>query len=214
MKRNTVEEENVKAINQLGTTEVIDNPSRTKTLFIDLIRSAESEILLILPTVNAFLREYRIGAIHLLKELSLGKMQDFEVNNEERGSEAAGKRIRIKILTPISNQASKIIEELAIEADNNSTSNSLQIRYIQLLRYHVTTATILVIDRRISLVMEKVDDAKEEFNEAVGLATYSTSRPTVASYVSIFENFWDQVELYEEHKAKDRLEKEFINLAA
>ena len=213
MKRNTVVEENVNAINQLGTTEVIDNPSRTKTLFIDLIRSAESEILLILPTVNAFLREYRIGAIHLLKELSLGKMQDFEVNNEERGSEAAGKKIRIKILTPISNQASKIIEELAIEADDNSNSNSLQIRYIQLLRYHVTTATILVIDRRISLVMEKVDDAKEEFNEAVGLATYSTSRPTVASYVSIFENFWDQVELYEEHKAKDRLEKEFINLA-
>jgi signal transduction histidine kinase len=212
MDRITEDDGNIKENNHLGITEVIDNPSRTKVLFIDLIKSARSEILLILPTVNAFLREYRIGAIHLLKELSLGKIQDLEANTEER--EHAGKNVSIKILTPICNLANRIIEELAIDADSRSRSNSLQIRYIQLLRYHVTTATIMVIDRKTSLVMEKVDDAKEEFNEAVGLSTYSTSRPTVASYVSIFENFWDQLELYEEHKAKDRLEREFINLAA
>jgi signal transduction histidine kinase len=215
MDRITEDDGNIKENNHLGITEVIDNPSRTKVLFIDLIKSARSEILLILPTVNAFLREYRIGAIHLLKELSLGKMQELETNNEKRERQHAGKKISIKILTPISDLAKKIIEDLAIGANNSSSNNSsLQIRYIQLLRYHVTTATIMVIDRRISLVMEKVDDAKEEFNEAIGLSTYSTSRPTVASYVSIFENFWDQLELYEEHKAKDRLEREFINLAA
>jgi signal transduction histidine kinase len=215
MERRIKDDDNIKENIQLGITEVIDNPYRTKTLFIDLIRSAKSEILLILPTANAFLREYRIGAIRLLKELSLGKIQDLEANTEERERERAGKKTTIKILTPVNNLVNKIIEELAIGASNSSdSSNSLQIRYIQLLRYHVTTATIMVIDRKTSLVMEKVDDAKEEFNEAVGLSTYSTSRPTVASYVSIFENFWDQLELYEEHKKKDRLEREFINLAA
>ena len=54
----------------LGTTEIIDNPSKTQALFIDLIKSAKFEILLILPTINAFLREHRIGAMQLLKELS------------------------------------------------------------------------------------------------------------------------------------------------
>ncbi len=65
-------EEEIKGNIHLGITEVIDNPSRTKALFIDLIKSAKSEILLILPTVNAFLREYRIGALQLFREISTG----------------------------------------------------------------------------------------------------------------------------------------------
>jgi Tfp pilus assembly PilM family ATPase len=86
-------DDDIKENVQLGITEVIDNPARTKTLFIDLIKSAKSEILLILPTVNAFLREYRIGAIRLLKELSRGKTQDLETNNEKRESEHVGKKL-------------------------------------------------------------------------------------------------------------------------
>jgi two-component system sensor histidine kinase VicK len=86
----------------------------------------------------------------------------------------------------------------------------------------------LVVDRKISLVMEKVDDSKETFVEAVGLSTYSTSEPTIMSYVSVFENFWNQIELYEELKeSKEKLEttneqlkehykmqREFINIAS
>ena len=49
------EEDEVKENIQQGITEVIGNPSRTRALFIDLIKSAKVEILLILPTVNAFL---------------------------------------------------------------------------------------------------------------------------------------------------------------
>ena len=73
-----------------GTTEIIDNPSKTKALFIDLIKSAKFEILLILPTVNAFLREYRIGAIQLFKQLSTGINKELnrrvmeEIEQEER----------------------------------------------------------------------------------------------------------------------------------
>ena len=67
----------------LGTTEIIDNPSKTQALFIDLIKSAKFEILLILPTVNAFLREHRIGALQLLKELSAnGSEVALERDNE------------------------------------------------------------------------------------------------------------------------------------
>ncbi|MFL6392438.1 MAG: TrmB family transcriptional regulator sugar-binding domain-containing protein, partial [Nitrososphaeraceae archaeon] len=51
-----------------GITEVIDHPLRTQELFLNLIKSAKYEILLILPTVNAFIREYNIGGIQLLKE--------------------------------------------------------------------------------------------------------------------------------------------------
>ncbi|MGB8934870.1 MAG: hypothetical protein WCC17_07175 [Candidatus Nitrosopolaris sp.] len=72
----------------LGITEIIDNPSRTQKLFIDLIKSTKSEVLLMLPTVNSFMREYRIGVIQLLEELS---------------TQPEGRPIDIKILTPINN---------------------------------------------------------------------------------------------------------------
>jgi signal transduction histidine kinase len=91
----------------------------------------------------------------------------------------------------------------------------LQIRHLESRpKYNVTTVTILIIDRKASLAIEKVDDSKAEFIEAVGLSTYSTSPPTIASYVSIFENFWSQIELYEKLRANEKMEREFINLAA
>ena len=49
----------------LGVTEIIDNPSRTQELFIDLIKSAKSEVLLMMPTVNSFMREYRTFSLPL-----------------------------------------------------------------------------------------------------------------------------------------------------
>jgi hypothetical protein len=54
--------------------------------------------------------------------------------------------------------------------------------------------------------------------EAVGISTYSTSRSTVLSYVSMFESFLKLTELYEEsqsrlHDATDELEsmKRYLN---
>ncbi|HZI72178.1 MAG TPA: histidine kinase dimerization/phospho-acceptor domain-containing protein, partial [Nitrososphaeraceae archaeon] len=60
------------------------------------------------------------------------------------------------------------------------------------------------------------------------MATYSNSKPTVLSYVSIFENLWRQSELYQQIKESnkhleqaydqlkrhDKTQKEFINVAA
>jgi hypothetical protein len=59
-----------------------------------------------------------------------------------------------------------------------------------------TKATILVVDRKESLVMELRDDSKTTFDEAIGLSTYSNSKAGVLSYVAIFESLWSQTELY------------------
>jgi two-component system sensor histidine kinase VicK len=192
-----------------GITEIIDNPSRTQKLFIDLIKSAKSEVLLMLPTVNSFMREYGIGVIQLLEELS---------------SQDEGRAINIRILTPINNTIKKILEyiktrttlseESTFSSDNHYNPN-LKIRHLESEpNLNVTTATILVVDRKASLAIEKVNDSSERFIEAVGLSTYSTSEPTVISYISIFENFWNQLELYEKLKQHDKMQQEFINIAA
>jgi signal transduction histidine kinase len=197
----------------LGITEIIDNPSRTQELFISLIKSAESEILLILPTFNAFMREHKIGVMHLLKEIS--------TTHEEV------RTVNIRILTPTNNTIEKIIKEMESPtsvskeecivhfSSDNYHKPSLKIRHLESqTKFSVTTVTILVVDRKASLTIEKVDDSKESFIEAVGLSTYSTSQPTVISYLSIFENFWNQLELYEKLKEHDKLQQEFINIAA
>ena len=69
--------------------------------------------------------------------------------------------------------------------------------------------------------MEIKDDSKKTFDEAIGLSTYSNSKAGVLSYVFIFENLWKQIELYEDIKksheelmALDKMQQEFINVAA
>jgi two-component system, OmpR family, sensor histidine kinase VicK len=190
----------------LGITEIIDNPLRTQELFNKLVKSVKSEILLIFPTVNAFMREYRIGIIQLCKELS---------------TTSAGSAINIRILTPANDRIDEIIQEIKTSTNTISkisisgASAHLEIRHLESEpKLNVTTATILVVDRKASLAIEKADDSKEHFIEAVGLSTYSTSQPTVISYLSIFENFWNQLELYQKLKEHDKMQQEFINIAA
>jgi len=214
----------------LGITEIIDNPLRTRDLFINMVKSAKSEVLLILPTINAFMREHRIGVIQLLKELSTTLETSISEGNQEKKEER--RAINIRILTPVNDAIDKIIEEMKITTTISTTSvtkeesifpfssdkdnnPNLQMRHLESqTEFNVTTVTILVVDRKASFVIEKVDDSKESFIEAVGLSTYSTSEPTIMSYLSIFENFWNQLELYEKLKEHDKMQKEFINIAA
>jgi len=79
-----------------------------------------------------------------------------------------------------------------------------------------------------SLSVEVKDDTKSTSEKAMGLTSYSNSKSTVLSYVSIFESLWTQLDLYEQLKksntqqevlierlkAQDISQKEFINVAA
>jgi len=62
--------------------------------------------------------------------------------------------------------------------------------------------------------MELKDDSKTTFHDAIGLSTYSNSKAGVLSYVAIFENLWKQSELYEQLQIHDKMQKEFIDIAA
>jgi hypothetical protein len=75
-----------------------------------------------------------------------------------------------------------------------------------------TKITIVVVDRKSSLIVEVKDDSKDSSYEAMGLGTFSNSPSTVASYVSIFETLWKQSGMYEEsqnqlHSAEDEMER-------
>jgi signal transduction histidine kinase len=104
------------------------------------------------------------------------------------------------------------LTEQTIADLKNYAQKDIDIRFIK--QAESSMATCLVVDRNFSLVMEIRDDLKETFDESIGLSVYSTSKAGVLSYVSIFESLWSQTELYEQLKVHDKMQKEFINVAA
>jgi two-component system sensor histidine kinase VicK len=186
----------------LGTTEVLQDPQTTKEVFIDMVKSAKEEVLLLCPTINAFLREQHIGIIDLLIQAA---------STREPG-------IKVRIITPTNETIENIILKIDNTADQvREKKNNFNIQRIDYSEYAgstVTTITIVVVDRKSSLVIEKLDDSKEDFVESIGLATFSTSNPTVMSYVSIFESLRNQVRVYEQLRLHDKMQREFINVAA
>jgi two-component system, OmpR family, sensor histidine kinase VicK len=207
--------------------EVIQNPAKTTELYLDLIKNAKREILLIFPTTNAIIRQNRAGALQLLKEA------------------AEQNKVNVRILLPAvdldANTLVSINKDYTVkhkqDDDTNynnikklllsdSLDNKIDIRHIK--KVSETKATILIVDRKYSLVIELRDDNEYAFEQAIGLSTYSTSRPGVLSYISIFESLWIQTELYEQLgesneqlalaneqlKIHDKMQREFINIAS
>ncbi|MFZ0555895.1 MAG: ATP-binding protein [Nitrososphaeraceae archaeon] len=184
----------------LGKTEVIQDPLTTQTLFINLITSAKHEVLLLLPTINAFFREQRLGIIQLLKQGTI-----------ERG-------VNVKILVPADRVIEKNLGNMTALEGKEGIKRKMDFEFRSMNtsteEIPVNTVTIVVVDKKESLVFEKKDDSKENFVEALGLATYSDSKPTVMSYFLIFESLWKQVALYEQLKVHERMQQDFINIAA
>ena len=183
--------------------EVIESPSKTKDVYLDILKAATKEIMLIVPTANAFVRQEKIGAIQLAREA------------------AKWRNVKVRILMPSHKLSEQVTDNL-----NQHPDEHINVKYIE--QVPGTETTILVIDRKVSLVMEIRDDSKSSFDEAIGLSTYSNSRAGVLSFVSIFENLWKQTELYEKVKHTNeklasviealkihgKSQEEFINVAA
>jgi signal transduction histidine kinase len=168
----------------LADIEVIPNPSRTREVYLELIKNAKEEILLMFPTTNAFNRQQKIGVLELAKDL----------------------RVKVRLLVPAHKSTEQILRQL------RELNGYFDVRYIE--QTGGAHATFLVVDRNTSLVMEIKDDLKATFDEAIGLSTYSNSRAGVLSYVAIFDSLWKQTELYEQLKQQEIMQKEFINVAA
>jgi two-component system, OmpR family, sensor histidine kinase VicK len=177
--------------------ETITDPIRIQNLYLSLIRSALTEIMLIIPTANAIYRQIKIGILHLLKEVTANHSNNsnFDMN--------------IRILTSSINDY-HVAEEQKIKILLSSFHT--QIRNIE--TDSTTKSTIIIIDRKESLVIELKDDSKDTFSESIGFATYSNSRATVLSYTSIFESFWKQSDLVKKLKESEELQKDFVHIAA
>ena len=86
-------------------TEVIQLPLKIQELFINLVMSTKEEVSLVLPTINAFYLEERLGIIRLLKDAALDR------------------KINVRILTPINDVIEKMIGNITALLDQGLKFN-------------------------------------------------------------------------------------------
>jgi signal transduction histidine kinase len=179
----------------MTSIEIIQNPTYSVKRAYDLIKSANEEVLRIFSSIYAFRRQVRLGIMHLFKDAL------------ERG-------VRVRILIPADqNEVIQIVNEVNLvlpQIDIGRVDKSLE-----------STVGILVVDRKESLIIETKDDSKDNSYNAAGLAAYSNSKPIALAYASIFDSLWKQTELnqklskmYEQLRIHDKMQKEFIDIAA
>ena len=178
--------------------EVIPNSSTARKLYFQIVKAAKEEILILFPTINAFKRQGEIVLDALI------------LSNKEATS-----GLKLRILMPSHQLIEQKVEQFMQRCPFRVITRFIEQEMPQ------SQATLLVVDRKHSLVMEIKDDSKTTFDEAIGLSTYSTSKAGVLSYVSIFESLWKQTELYEDIKNTHeqlklhaKAQMEFINVAA
>lgn len=167
--------------------ETIRSPAEIQALTMDLLKSAKIEILGLFSTSNGFHRQERAGSLSLAEEVS-----------KSQG-------IQVRILTPFDEKIREMEQNLKKE-------RGFEIRDIE--EGSRTRVSILIVDRKSSLVVELDDDAKESSLDAIGPATYTNGVAMVNTYATFFESLWKQSELYKKVKNHDRLQNEFISFAA
>jgi two-component system sensor histidine kinase VicK len=167
--------------------EIIREPKVTQERTFELINSAKEEILIIFSTSNAFRRQEKAGAFDLVIRT------------------AKSKNVKVRILLPVDEYVKNIIEKI-----NREGKIKIEIRNIE--EPLQSKVTVLIVDRKSLVSAELKSDSKETSLEAIGLATYSNSKPTVLSYVSIFESLWSRAILAKQRikEIEQDIKREFV----
>lgn len=151
---------------------VIKDPEEAIRTAINLIQSAEDEVLLLFSSANGFYRRMVKGDGFL----TLQRLQDKTKGN-----------IKLRILTPF--------DKKIVDAASKLMAKGVDIKYLPEALY--LTVTFLIVDRKFSITAELVNDYTEISAESLGLSTFSNSKSTVLYYIAMFENLWKQSDLYE-----------------
>ena len=166
--------------------EVCADRREAASVYSQFAELIQSEALLVLPNSKSLQREYDLGILHKLVDA------------------AVKRKAVVRILCPLDSENAKIAEWLSDKGGST----------IQLLNGDGTDSTILVVDGKLLFRAEYRSDQAGKFTDAMGYAVYSNSKPTVNSFKSFFEMLWNSRLLAEKLQEADRLQREFIHIAA
>ena len=164
--------------------EVITDNEKASQILVDMTKSTKREALIFLPNDKALVRIDRLGII------------DYLVKASQNGA-------NVKIICQLSEENTEIQKKISENAPD-----------IIILDGNSSPYGMYIIDRKKFLRAELKRPGAEKFSDAIGLVVYSNRRTTVDSFESVFELLWKERMLVEELKKADRMQKEFISIAA
>ena len=159
--------------------ETVRDPQEIQQLAFDLIKRAEEEIGILYSMTNASRLQAKSGSLKLLQEAALS-----------RG-------VKVRILVPVNddNETAIMANETILQLKEVGV-DIRQIKKEKRLYPLQNKLTLLLVDQSVCLTTELDEDPEEPSEEeAIGLATYSNSEPTIFAYSSIFENLWIHAEI-------------------
>jgi two-component system, OmpR family, sensor histidine kinase VicK len=167
--------------------EVINNPEIATEIYVNLAKSVKSSALLLLPSSKALVMEYELGIIDYLIQASR--------NKDARD---------IRIICSINDNNAQIVKRLYEEAPN-----------IGILNTTTNLATkVFVVNDNTLFRGELSDPEADTFSKSLGFAIYSNNKLTVDAFKSFFELVWQSHEINEKFQQADKVQREFINIAA
>jgi two-component system sensor histidine kinase VicK len=110
--------------------------------------------------------------------------------------------VNVRVICPVTDVSAEIIERLRVESQ------------IKLAKGNESESGIMIIDSSRFISAELVNPTSETFSEAIGIALYSNSKRSTSMLRSFFNSLWNQAELYKRLELQEKMEKEFINMAA
>src|ERR687886_389761 len=167
--------------------QIITNPQKASRILSELVKSAKEEILLFLANDDVLTRIDKLGLVDQMIKISQ------EANTTT-----------IKIITPLSKESSKIVNRINKRAPSIRILNS----------DNDSAFGMCIIDGEKLLRVETRQSDVDDFSEALDFAIYSNRKLTVNSFKSTFELLWNERLLNEQLKIHDKMQSEFVNIAA
>ena len=202
-------EDKIKEI-ELGTDpeyfRVINDNEEATNILIDLVKNAQKEILFLLPNDKALTRIDRLGLFDHLIDKCNNRINGRERQEQGEGEGEGENEFQAKIICPLSDANLNIVNRIL---QNTSPSNNISV-----VNGNNSSFGIIIVDNKKFLKAELREPEAEQFSEAIGLSFYSNSNPSVESYKLFFELLWNERTANEQFKLSDKMQREFINIAA
>jgi two-component system, OmpR family, sensor histidine kinase VicK len=110
--------------------------------------------------------------------------------------------VNVRVICPVTEVSAEIVEQLRVVSQIKFTNGN------------ESESGIMIIDSSRFISAELVNPKSETFSEAIGIALYSNSKRSTSMLRSFFNSLWNQAEVYKRLELQERMEKEFINMAA
>jgi two-component system sensor histidine kinase VicK len=110
--------------------------------------------------------------------------------------------VNVRLICPVTEDNSEIIECLRVHSQ------------IKLVKGNESQSGIMIVDSSRFISAELVNPTSESFSEAIGIALYSNSKRSAMMLCSFFNSLWNQAEIYRRLELQEKMEKEFVNMAA